>query len=107
MWQAYLERILPLLFNRLIDQKETSRKMSARILKTAAELYPIELLLPALLRSLDEQRSPKAKMAVIEFGVSALKRPMGIGEHIPIVHADVVLPLVFIDDVAYATYLDC
>ncbi|GBG73139.1 hypothetical protein CBR_g12856 [Chara braunii] len=85
-FEAYLERILPLLFNRLIDQKEASRKMSARVLKTAAELYPIELLLPALLRSLDEQRSPKAKMAVIEFGVSALKRPrMAVGEHVPAV----------------------
>ncbi|KAI0522494.1 hypothetical protein KFK09_004873 [Dendrobium nobile] len=46
-FESYLERILPYVFS--------------------SRTYGIDSLLPVLLRSLDEQRSPKAKLAVVEF----------------------------------------
>ncbi|KAK1290925.1 CLIP-associated protein [Acorus calamus] len=66
-FESYLERTLPHVFSRLIDPKELVRQPSATTLDIVGKTYGIDSLLPALLRSLDEQRSPKAKLAVIEF----------------------------------------
>ncbi|KAL2629963.1 hypothetical protein R1flu_014649 [Riccia fluitans] len=66
-FEAYLERILPHVFARLVDSKEFIRQLGNTALEIVGNTYSIDSLLPALLRSLDEQRSPKAKMAVIEF----------------------------------------
>ncbi|KAF9611073.1 hypothetical protein IFM89_026957, partial [Coptis chinensis] len=42
--------------------------------ETVSKTYGIDSLLPALLRSLDEQRSPKAKLAVIEFAINSFNK---------------------------------
>ncbi|KAG0621726.1 hypothetical protein M758_3G044000 [Ceratodon purpureus] len=74
LFEAYLERILPHVFARLVDAKEVIRQLSTSALETVGNTYSIDALLPALLRSLDEQRSPKAKMAVIEFAIAAFAK---------------------------------
>ncbi|XP_020575182.1 CLIP-associated protein-like isoform X2 [Phalaenopsis equestris] len=66
-FESYLERILPYVFSRLIDPKELVRQPCMINLEIVSRTYGIDSLLPALLRSLDEQRSPKAKLAVVEF----------------------------------------
>lgn len=66
-FESFLERILPHVFKRLVDPKEMVRQSSSTALETISKTYGVDSLLPALLRSLDEQRSPKAKLAVIEF----------------------------------------
>ncbi|KAJ3706355.1 hypothetical protein LUZ61_010060 [Rhynchospora tenuis] len=66
-FEGYIERILPHVFSRLIDPKELVRQPCITTLETVGKTYNTDTMLPALLRSLDEQRSPKAKLAVIEF----------------------------------------
>ncbi|KAG6556657.1 hypothetical protein Mapa_001598 [Marchantia paleacea] len=73
-FEAYLERILPHVFARLVDAKEVIRQLGTTALEIVGNTYSIDSLLPALLRSLDEQRSPKAKMAVIEFAIAAFAK---------------------------------
>ncbi|KAM0941957.1 putative armadillo-like helical, CLASP domain, TOG domain-containing protein [Dioscorea sansibarensis] len=67
LFESYLDRTLPHVFSRQIDPKELVRQPCSTTLDVVGKSYGIESLLPALLRSLDEQRSPKAKLAVIEF----------------------------------------
>ncbi|KAH7691640.1 CLIP-associating protein 1/2 [Dioscorea alata] len=73
-FESYLERILPHVFSRLIDPKELVRQPCSTTLDIVGKTYGIESLLPALLRSLDEQRSPKAKLAVIEFANNSFNK---------------------------------
>ncbi|XP_008810808.1 CLIP-associated protein-like isoform X1 [Phoenix dactylifera] len=73
-FESYLERILPHVFSRLIDQKELVRQPSSTTLEIVGSTYSIDSLLPALLRSLDEQRSPKAKLAVIQFANNSFNK---------------------------------
>ncbi|XP_031483143.1 CLIP-associated protein isoform X1 [Nymphaea colorata] len=70
-FESYLERILPHVFSRLIDPKELVRQSCSSTLEMVGSIYGIDSLLPAFLRSLDEQRSPKAKIAVIEFAINS------------------------------------
>ncbi|XP_020239124.1 CLIP-associated protein [Cajanus cajan] len=73
-FEGYMERMLPHVFSRLIDPKELVRKACSMNLEVVSKTYSIDSLLPALLRSLDEQRSPKAKLAVIEFAISSFNK---------------------------------
>ncbi|KAG7983333.1 hypothetical protein I3843_04G100600 [Carya illinoinensis] len=73
-FESYVERILPHVFSRLIDPKELVRQACATTLEIVSKTYSIDSLLPALLRSLDEQRSPKAKLAVIDFAISSFNK---------------------------------
>ncbi|KAJ4849156.1 hypothetical protein Tsubulata_037620 [Turnera subulata] len=73
-FESYIERILPHVFSRLIDPKELVRKPCSATLEIVSKTYGIDTLLPSLLRSLDEQRSPKAKLAVIEFAISSFNK---------------------------------
>ncbi|WCJ38160.1 CLIP-associated protein [Euphorbia peplus] len=73
-FESYMERILPHVFSRLIDPKELVRQPCSSTLEIVSKTYGVDTLLPALLRSLDEQRSPKAKLAVIEFAISSLNK---------------------------------
>lgn len=73
-FESYVERILPHVFSRLIDQKELVRQACSTTLEVVSKTYGIDSLLPALLRSLDEQRSPKAKLAVIEFAINSFNK---------------------------------
>ncbi|XP_068664574.1 CLIP-associated protein-like [Aristolochia californica] len=73
-FESYLERILPHVFSRLIDPKELVRQPSAATLEIVSKTYGVDSLLAALLRSLDEQRSPKAKLAVIEFSINSFNK---------------------------------
>ncbi|XP_059626127.1 CLIP-associated protein-like isoform X2 [Cornus florida] len=73
-FESYMERILPHVFSRLIDPKELVRQPCSTTLEIVSKFYGIDSLLPALLRSLDEQRSPKAKLAVIEFAISSFNK---------------------------------
>ncbi|XP_030451581.2 CLIP-associated protein isoform X2 [Syzygium oleosum] len=73
-FESYMERILPHVFSRLIDPKELVRQPCSATLDVVSKTYGVDSLLPALLRSLDEQRSPKAKLAVIEFAVGSFNK---------------------------------
>ncbi|XP_009799876.1 CLIP-associated protein [Nicotiana tabacum] len=73
-FESYMERILPHVFSRLIDPKESVRQPCSTTLEIVSKTYGIDSLLPALLRSLDEQRSPKAKLAVIEFSIGSFNK---------------------------------
>uniref|UniRef100_A0A0D9VIC6 TOG domain-containing protein n=1 Tax=Leersia perrieri TaxID=77586 RepID=A0A0D9VIC6_9ORYZ len=73
-FESYVERILPYVFSRLIDPKELVRQPCSSTLEVVGRTYPIDTLLPALVRSLDEQRSPKAKLAVLEFANKSFSR---------------------------------
>ncbi|XP_038974796.1 CLIP-associated protein-like isoform X2 [Phoenix dactylifera] len=73
-FESYLERILPHVFSRLIDPKELVRQPSSTTLEIVGSTYSIDSLLPALVRSLDEQRSPKAKLAVIQFANNSFNK---------------------------------
>ncbi|XP_050204614.1 CLIP-associated protein isoform X2 [Mercurialis annua] len=73
-FESYMERILPHVFSRLIDPKELVRQPCSTTLEIVGKTYSVDTLLPALLRSLDEQRSPKAKLAVIEFSISSFNK---------------------------------
>ncbi|GKV43051.1 hypothetical protein SLEP1_g50392 [Rubroshorea leprosula] len=79
-FESYMERILPHVFSRLIDPKELVRQPCTTTLDIVSKTYSIDSLLPALLRSLDEQRSPKAKLAVIEFAISSFNKHAGNSE---------------------------
>ncbi|KAK2455175.1 CLIP-associated protein [Trifolium repens] len=73
-FEGYMERMLPHVFSRLIDPKELVRQACSTTLEAIGKTYSIDSLLPALLRSLDEQRSPKAKLAVIEFAIGSFNK---------------------------------
>ncbi|CAA0815256.1 CLIP-associated protein [Striga hermonthica] len=73
-FEAYMERILPHVFSRLIDPKELVRQTCSTTMDIVDKTYGTDSLLPALLRSLDEQRSPKAKLAVIEFAIGSFNK---------------------------------
>ncbi|OVA02233.1 HEAT [Macleaya cordata] len=73
-FESYMERILPHVFSRLIDPKELVRQPCSTTLDIVSKTYGIDSLLPALLRSLDEQRSPKAKLAVIEYAINSFNK---------------------------------
>ncbi|XWS13531.1 hypothetical protein CRYUN_Cryun36dG0044700 [Craigia yunnanensis] len=73
-FESYLDRILHHVFARLIDPKELVRQLSVMNLEVVSKAYGIDSLLPALLRALDEQRSPKAKLAVIEYAIGSFKK---------------------------------
>ncbi|KAI3892714.1 hypothetical protein MKX03_020765 [Papaver bracteatum] len=73
-FESYMERILPHVFSRLIDPKELVRQPCTTTLEIVSKAYGVDSLLPALLRSLDEQRSPKAKLAVIEFAIKSFNK---------------------------------
>ncbi|KAM0904238.1 hypothetical protein ACQ4PT_018122 [Festuca glaucescens] len=73
-FESYVERILPHVFSRLIDPKELVKKPCSLTLEIVGRIYAVDMLLPALVRSLDEQRSPKAKLAVIEFANKSFGR---------------------------------
>ncbi|CAO2839845.1 unnamed protein product [Amaranthus hypochondriacus] len=73
-FESYMERILPHVFSRLIDPKEVVRQPCSTTLDIVGKTYGVDSLLPALLRSLDEQRSPKAKLAVIEFAIGSFNK---------------------------------
>ncbi|XP_010548720.1 PREDICTED: CLIP-associated protein-like isoform X2 [Tarenaya hassleriana] len=76
-FESYMERVLPHVFSRLIDPKELVRQPCFTTLDIVSKTYSVDSLLPALLRSLDEQRSPKAKLAVIEFAINSFNRYSG------------------------------
>ncbi|KAH7862848.1 hypothetical protein Vadar_010223 [Vaccinium darrowii] len=73
-FESYMERILPHVFSRLTDPKELVRQPCSTTLEIVSKTYGIDSLLPALLRSLDEQRSPKAKLAVIQFAINSFNK---------------------------------
>ncbi|KAF9611077.1 hypothetical protein IFM89_026961 [Coptis chinensis] len=73
-FESYIERILPHVFSRLIDQKELVRQSFSTTLETVNKTYGIDSLLSALLRFLDDQRSLKAKLAVIEFAINSFNK---------------------------------
>jgi CLIP-associating protein 1/2 len=65
--EHYLDRILPQVFSRFNDPKESIRKNASEILQIISENYGIDSILPGLLRCLDEQKAPRAKFAIIEY----------------------------------------
>ncbi|KAG6504919.1 hypothetical protein ZIOFF_037267 [Zingiber officinale] len=73
-FENYLERTLPRVFARLIDPKELVRQPCSVTLEIIGKTYNIDSLLPALVRSLDEQRSPKAKLVVIQFANNSFNK---------------------------------
>ncbi|KAI5414268.1 hypothetical protein KIW84_058413 [Lathyrus oleraceus] len=61
-FEGYMERILPHVFSRLIDPKEAVRQ-------------PCSITLEIVSKTYNEQRSPKAKLAVIEFAINSFNKP--------------------------------
>ncbi|KAM7252853.1 hypothetical protein ACFE04_025471 [Oxalis oulophora] len=74
LFEGYLDRTLYHVFSRLIDPKESVRQLAVTTLEVVSKTYSIDSLLPALLRSLDEQRSPKVKLAVIEYAINSFNK---------------------------------
>lgn len=79
-YESYMDRMLPHVFSRLVDPKERVRQTSSRTLEILSKSYSVDSLVPALLRSLDEQRSPKAKLAVIQFAIASFLKYVPISE---------------------------
>ncbi|XP_074555696.1 CLIP-associated protein-like [Curcuma longa] len=73
-FENYLERTLPRVFARLIDPKELVRQPCSATLEIIGKTYNIDSLLAALVCSLDEQRSPRAKLAVIQFANNSFNK---------------------------------
>ncbi|XP_020079822.1 CLIP-associated protein-like isoform X2 [Ananas comosus] len=73
-FETYLDRTLPQVFGRLNDPKESIRQSCSKILDIVGAYYGIESLLPALVRSFDEKKSPKAKLAIIQFANSSFSK---------------------------------
>ncbi|URD77432.1 HEAT repeat family protein [Musa troglodytarum] len=73
-FESYLERTLPHVFSRLIDPKELVRQPCSTTLEIVGKAYNVDSLLPAFIRSLDEQRSPKAKLAVLQFANNSFSK---------------------------------
>jgi CLIP-associating protein 1/2 len=73
-FEQYLDQTLPHVFSRLNDPKESIKLQCLAILTLAGESYSIDSLLPALLRSLDEQKSPRSRLAVLEFAKSSFAK---------------------------------
>ncbi|CAL9133696.1 unnamed protein product [Musa acuminata var. zebrina] len=73
-FESYLERTLPHVFSRLIDPKELVRQPCSTTLEIVGKVYNVDSLLPAFIRSLDEQRSPKAKLAVLQFANNSFSK---------------------------------
>ncbi|XP_018676209.2 CLIP-associated protein [Musa acuminata AAA Group] len=73
-FESYLERTLPHVFSRLIDPKELVRQPCSTTLEIVGKVYSVDSLLPAFIRSLDEQRSPKAKLAVLQFANNSFSK---------------------------------
>ncbi|KAK9807883.1 hypothetical protein WJX72_012183 [[Myrmecia] bisecta] len=67
LWEGSLDRLLPPLFLRTFDAKEALRKASLDALAAVPAAIPIEALLPALTKSLEAMRSPKGRLAVMDF----------------------------------------
>lgn len=70
--EAVLERILPGVLSRAADVKAPVAAAAAEALDVFRAEFSGEALLPALLRALDEQRGPRGRIAVLEFGLVAL-----------------------------------
>ncbi|DBB01644.1 hypothetical protein WJX77_005003 [Trebouxia sp. C0004] len=66
MLEASLDRLLPLLAQRIIDPKEAIRNAAVGCLECSLELYPVELCLPQLARSLDTVKAAKGRTALLE-----------------------------------------
>jgi CLIP-associating protein 1/2 len=69
---AHLERLLPGLFTRLVDTKDTLRLAASDALAALGDAAPPEALLPPLLRALEAARTPRARTGVLEFALHAL-----------------------------------
>ena len=68
----HLERLLPGLFTRLVDSKDTVRVTASDALAALGDAAPPEALLPPLLRALEAQRTPRGRTGVLEFALHAL-----------------------------------
>uniref|UniRef100_A0A0D9VMM2 TOG domain-containing protein n=1 Tax=Leersia perrieri TaxID=77586 RepID=A0A0D9VMM2_9ORYZ len=66
-FEHYLDKTLPHVFSQLNHPKESIKQQCSAILKLSGEIYSIDSLLPALLRTLEEQKSPRSKLAIFEF----------------------------------------
>jgi CLIP-associating protein 1/2 len=73
-FEHYLDKTVPRIFSRINDPKESIKQQCLAIVKLASEIYSIDSLLPALLRSLDENKSPKLRLSIIEFANASFVR---------------------------------
>jgi CLIP-associating protein 1/2 len=73
-FEHYLDKTVPRIFSRINDPKESIKQQCLAIVKLASEIYSIDSLLPALLRSLDEHKSPKLRLSIIEFANASFVR---------------------------------
>jgi hypothetical protein len=70
--EPYLDRLCPVLFPRLVDAKEAVRGLASAALAAVGDAHAADALLPALLRSLDFAKAPRAKTGVLEFALYVL-----------------------------------
>ena len=70
--EPYLDRLCPAMFPRLVDAKESIRGLASAALAVVGDVHAADALLPALLRSLDVAKAPRAKTGVLEFALYVL-----------------------------------
>jgi CLIP-associating protein 1/2 len=70
--EPYLDRLCPALFPRLVDPKEAVRGLASAALAAVGDAHAPDAILPALLRSLDVAKAPRAKTGVLEFALYVL-----------------------------------
>eukprot|EP00798_Chlamydomonas_sp_ICE-L_P002324 gene2324-8616_t len=75
-----LDRVLPVLCQRTSDQKESIKSMASSALSVCATCFGADLLLVGLVRSMEACKTPKSRVAVLDFGASQLGRgrPAGV-----------------------------
>lgn len=65
--EQHLDRILPKILMKLSDPKDIVRASASAMLETIGSVFPIDILLPLLLKLLRSQSVPKVKLATLEF----------------------------------------
>ena len=69
---AFLERLLPLLFPRLVDAKQIIRELATEVLTAIGSNSSPDMLLPGLIKSLDAVRTTKGRIGIVEFSAHYL-----------------------------------
>ncbi|GMH33117.1 hypothetical protein BSKO_00951 [Bryopsis sp. KO-2023] len=67
IFEIHLDRIMPLLFHKLVDQKEAIQKAAKHALEECGQYFTADLLLPAMVRSLESIKVPRGLAGVLEY----------------------------------------
>lgn len=90
--EAHLDRLLPLLFSRLVDAKELTRCLASSVLASLGDSLHADALLLGLLRSLESARGPKVRLGVLEFALHVISGGGGGGDAVQPEHTAATSP---------------